>query len=169
MRDGEILTEVNFFTAVLTWNKEKQRRHVNFLRACRAVGVRVHEANFKQTNKSCVTYERQCKFFEEKQTDVAIAVTMVSDAIATRFDRAILITADSDQVPTVRFIAKLPEVQLTLIFPPGRKTMARELGAIVRDQSELSLGHLLTCQHARNVCGPTGKVVASMPALYLVD
>lgn len=169
LEEGEILDEVNFFTAVLTWNKEKQQRHVNFLNACRAVGVRVHEANFKQSHKVCLAYERQCKFFEEKQTDVAIAVMMVSDAIARNFDRAILITADSDQVPTARFIAQVPGVKLTLIFPPGRKTTARELSNIIPDRHELSLGRLLTCQLPRSVSNEAGRVVATMPALYMTS
>ena len=169
LRDGEILHQVNFFTAVLTWNRGKQRRHVNFLHACRAVGVTVHEANFKQAHKLCLTYSRQCQFFEEKQTDVAIAVTMVSDALAGRVDRAILITADSDQVPTAKFMAQIPAIKLTLVFPPGRKATARELSKIVLDRHELSAGRLLTCQLPRNVCDRRGKVVATMPALYLAE
>ena len=62
LRQGEILDEVNLFTAVLTWNHDKQQRHVNFLKACRAVGVRVHEANFKQSHRLCTEKERRCKF-----------------------------------------------------------------------------------------------------------
>ena len=41
----------------------------------------------------------------EKETDVNIAITVVIDAARERFDRAILLTGDRDQRPTVRAIA----------------------------------------------------------------
>jgi len=166
LRDGEILDEVNFFTAILRWDQEKQRRHTNFLAACRAVGVRVHEAKFKRSRKNCVTFNRECNFYEEKQTDVAIAIKVVSDAMRGDFDRAILMTADSDQIPTARFVAELPDRQLSLVFPPGRKAMARELSAIVQDRRELTMGHLMTCRLPRTVTDAAGRTVATMPALY---
>lgn len=169
LRHREVLDEVNLFTAVLTWNRDKQQRHVNFLAACRAVGVKVHEANFKRSYKTCAAYGRECKFFEEKQTDVAIAVKLVSDALSDSFDRAVLITADSDQIPAAKFITSLPDRKLSLLFPPGRKETARELGKIIPDSRELTPGHLLTCRLPRTVCTPSGKAVAWMPALYLSE
>ncbi|MBN9508474.1 MAG: NYN domain-containing protein [Alphaproteobacteria bacterium] len=166
LRTGEVLDEVSLFTAVLTWNLAKQQRHVNFLAACRAVGVQVHEANFKRTYKSCRAFERECKFYEEKQTDVAIAVKMVADAIRGKFVRAILISADSDQVPTARFIRGFQDLQLTVVFPPGRKAVARELGSLATDWIELAPGRLQTCRLPRNVVDANGKTVARMPAIY---
>jgi uncharacterized LabA/DUF88 family protein len=88
----------------------------------------VHEGNFKQSTKKCITTQKNCKSYEEKQTDVAIAVKLVSDALADSYDRAILVTADSDQIPTARFLSILPDKDLTLLYPPGRQTHARELG-----------------------------------------
>lgn len=166
LKEGEILDEVNLFTAVLTWNYNKQKRHVNFIRACEAVGVRVHNATFKRSFRECQESQRTCRFFEEKQTDVAIAVKLVADALTGGFDRAILMTADSDQIPAARFVSQLPNRSLTLIFPPGRKKVARELGAVVADRRELTSGHLRTCRLPRTVRNEAGKVVATMPALY---
>lgn len=166
LKETEILDEVNFFTAVLTWNSDKQKRHVNFLKACRAVGVTVHEANFKRSFRYCKSQDRSCKFFEEKQTDVAIAVKMVSDAIHGNFDRAILITADSDQIPAASMIVTTLQKHLTLLYPPGRQTIARDLGGAVTDRKELTVGQMCTCPLPRSVKNQVGKVVATMPALY---
>jgi uncharacterized LabA/DUF88 family protein len=166
LRQGESLGEVNLFTAVLNWNPEKQKRHRNFIAAQRAAGVVVHEGRFKQSFKPCVTYERSCKFYEEKQTDVAIAVRLVSDALSDRFERAILITADSDQVPTAEFISSLPNKRLTLYYPPNRASQARDLGNVVQDRRELTPGQLRTCMLPRTVHDQAGKAVAHMPALY---
>jgi len=44
------------------------------------------------------------KIHHEKQTDVNIAVALLTDAQEDRFDDAVLITADSDQVRTVEYI-----------------------------------------------------------------
>lgn len=118
VRQTEILDEVNLFTAVLTWDQQKQQRHENFLKACAAVDVQVHRANFKRSYKRCLTFDRTCEFQEEKQTDVAIAVKMVADALSGSVDRVILITADSDQVPAVKFIRGLPNVEMSIVFPP---------------------------------------------------
>ena len=167
LRAGEALGEVNLFTAVLDWNAEKQKRHRNFLAAQKAVGVIVHEGRFKKSYKACVTFDRNCKFYEEKQTDVAIAVHLISDSLLGRFTRAILITADSDQLPTARFMATQPDKNLTLYFPPHRKSQARDLGAAVPDRRELTAGQLRTCMLPRTVYDERGKAVAFMPSLYL--
>jgi uncharacterized LabA/DUF88 family protein len=52
---------------------------------------------------------------------VNIAVAMISDAQDDNFDDAILITADSDQIPTVRYIrSAYAEKRVIVAFPPGR-------------------------------------------------
>ena len=33
LREGESLSAVNFYTAVLNWDPEKQKRHQNFIKA----------------------------------------------------------------------------------------------------------------------------------------
>jgi uncharacterized LabA/DUF88 family protein len=122
----EILSTVYFFTAVLKWNAEKTARHTNYIAALKAVGVRVIESNFKKSKRHCRAQERYCEFYEEKQTDVAFAVALVRDAFLDAFDRAILITADSDQIPAVRLIREtFPEKRLALMAPPGRISRSR--------------------------------------------
>jgi hypothetical protein len=168
LRPGEVLSDVHFFTAVLNWNHEKQLRHRNYLAALRAVGVTVHEANFKTAIRVCPRFSHKCKFREEQQTDVAIAVKLVADALLGVIDRAILVTADSDQIPAARFVQNLPNVSLSLVFPPDRKSHARELGSIIPDRLELTEGRLRNCPLPRTVFDSTGKPVARMPAMYLL-
>ena len=105
--------------------------------------------------------------YEEKQTDVQIALRMYRDAVHENVGRLILITADSDQVPTVQAIRSAkPSAIVTLAAPPGRETAARELGAIVHEQNPLSRGRLRTCMLPRDVHDNAGVKVATMPALY---
>ncbi|HEX6374297.1 MAG TPA: NYN domain-containing protein [Allosphingosinicella sp.] len=167
-KPGEKLNKVYFFTAVLTWNYDKQQRHRNFIAAQEALGVRVIEANFKKVSKFCHPMNRFCKNHEEKQTDVAIAVTLLEDAMRDEFDRAILVTADSDQMPLVTSVKRLfPDKWITLSAPPGRAHMARELGAVVHDRKPLSVGRLHAHRMPRDIYDQNGNKVASMPALYL--
>jgi uncharacterized LabA/DUF88 family protein len=167
LRPGEVLEEVYFFTAILRWEPQKQMRHLNFIRAQEAVGVTVIESNFKRVTKKCTVLPRRCPRYEEKQTDVAIATTIMGDAIQGRVDRAILVTADSDQVPLVRQMTKLfPNVAMTLAAPPGRADLARELGSVIQDRIPLTLGRLHAHRLPRDVFDAKGKKVATMPALY---
>lgn len=167
LRPGEILEEVYFFTAVLKWDPGKQVRHRNFIAAQEAIGVTVVESNFKRVTKKCTISDRRCPRYEEKQTDVAIAMAMVSDAIEGRVDRAILVTADSDQVPLVKQMNRLfPRVHLTLAAPPGRANLARELGALIPDREPLTLGRLHAHRLPRDVYDGSGVKVATMPSLY---
>jgi uncharacterized LabA/DUF88 family protein len=167
IRNGEILTKVSFFTAVLRWNLEKQQRHRNFIAACEAVNVTVVESTFKKTKRYCRQFDRRCRFDEEKQTDVSFALSVTRDAYEDVFDRAILLTADSDQVPTSRLLReRFPGKQVTLVAPPGRLSQARDLGSIIQDRHELKPGRMLTCMLPRDVLDDRGRRVASMPALY---
>jgi uncharacterized LabA/DUF88 family protein len=167
LRDGERLDEVNFFTAVLNWNHEKQRRHRNYLSALRAMNVAIHEANFKTAFRICPDSGNRCKFREEKQTDVAIAVRLVADALSGKVDRVILVTADSDQIPAARFVQSLANVDISLVFPPNRGKQARELGSIIPDRREITEGRLRSCLLPRTVVDAQGKAVAHMPSFYL--
>ena len=57
----------------------------------------------------------------EKETDVNLVLEMVTDAEAGRFTNALLLTGDTDQVPTVRrVVAKLGAGSVYVIVPPHR-------------------------------------------------
>lgn len=167
LRDGEKLEAVTFFTAVLNWDAAKRKRHVNFLHALRAVGVCVVEGAFKKGKRYCYAWDHFCTNREEKQTDVAIALGIVSDAYEDRFDRAILMSADSDHIPVANLLKdRFPDKRLSLVAPPGRMREARDLGNRVHDRMELKPGRLATCRLPHNVYDAAGKKVASMPAIY---
>ncbi len=165
VRPGETLNAVHFFTAVWPYEAAKQKRHENFINALDAVGVQVHRGSFSKPRKWCEEKQRYCWFREEKQTDVAIAVRMLADAADGQDQRMILVTADSDQIPTARALNAMPHISLTLAFPPGRAGHARELGSHIGDRLELKLQRLLPHQLPRNVL-KNGELVAKRPAIY---
>ena len=167
LKPKERLNSVTYFTAVLTWNKEKQQRHKNFIAAQRALGVNVHASNFRKVTRHCKVMDRYCHRYEEKQTDVAFAMSVLSDAMRGDFDRAVLVTADSDQIPLVRAIRRsFPDKMVTLAAPPGRGGDARELGSIVHSRSPITDGRLRGSLLPRNVLNAKGISVATMPSTY---
>ena len=167
LRPGEELEEVHFFTAVWPYEPTKQKRHENFINAQDAYGVTVHRGKFSKPQRWCEKHQRRCPFREEKQTDVGIGIKMLGDAYEHKPGRMILVTADSDQIPTAKALKELG-VSLTLAFPPGRDKEARELGNLIPDRFELAVERLLNFKLPRTVTRD-GKVVARMPALYQAE
>jgi hypothetical protein len=57
----------------------------------------------------------------EKETDINVALSLITDAQDGVFDKAYLVTADSDQAATARvFRDRFPDKQLVTVAPPGR-------------------------------------------------
>ena len=78
---------------------------------------------------------RQCgstwTSYEEKETDVNIAVALVADAAAAASDLALIISADSDLCPAIR-TARSVNAQRRMIaaFPPRRSSF--EIRSLIR-------------------------------------
>jgi uncharacterized LabA/DUF88 family protein len=164
---GDNVADIIFYTAVLTWNREKQARHRNYITALKAIGCVVSESRFAKVKKHCRAFDRYCDRHEEKQTDVAIATDILVHGLEDRYDTCILATADSDQVPTVKSFRKLfPHKRIILAAPPGHETQSRELGDLVHERRPLTVGRLRGCLLPVQVKNAQGKVVVQMPHLY---
>lgn len=162
------VASVVYFTSEMTWNPQKLQRHREYMKALRAVGVEPVVAKFLTTEKHCQRYDRFCSFKEEKQTDVSFSVRVITDCLTNGIKRAILITADSDQVPTVAAVRALAaNVEVVVACPPDRSSIARELIKVAHDWVEIKPGRLDRCLFDRNVRNSKGTVVARCPAHYL--
>ena len=63
--------------------------------------------------------------YEEKRTDVNIAVAMLEGAVRGDYEKAILISADSDLVPAIRAVRRVrPGTCIVVVAPVGRKAEA---------------------------------------------
>jgi hypothetical protein len=60
LKRGEVLGRVVFFTAILTWEQQKQARHKNYIVALKANGVEVVESKFRKVSKHCHIMDRYC-------------------------------------------------------------------------------------------------------------
>lgn len=167
LRHGESLGAVVYFSAYMVWDPGKCRRHREYMAALRAVGVEPIISKFQASSKHCRGFDRYCKFREEKQTDVAFASRVICDALSGNVDRVVLVTADSDQVPTIGALRALaPRIHISLAVPPGRKQIARELIAVAHDFRVIERGRLERCLFPRNVRNAKGQIAAKCPAKY---
>lgn len=163
----DTLEGVTYFTAPMVWDPEKFHRHSEYITALRATGVEVIKSRFLKSNKYCKTFSRYCGFHEEKQTDVAFAVRVLRDAQLGVMDRAVLVTADSDQIPLVTEIRQsFPTLEVHIAAPPRRMREARELCDVASRRAEISEGRLASCLLPRNVSDQEGRVVAKCPSSY---
>ncbi|GBU23364.1 hypothetical protein R80B4_03281 [Fibrobacteres bacterium R8-0-B4] len=119
---NEVLKDVFYFTALANWNRDKVARHELFIQAQEAFGVHPIYGKFKEVYKYCLaSCKQKYKTYEEKQTDVNIAIKLFEQAKLDTYDRAIILSGDSDQVPAIQAIKEhFPTKRISILVPPGR-------------------------------------------------
>ena len=123
IRKGETLETVKYFTAYATWRPSSYRRHQRYIAALQKRGVQPIIGRFKEKKLRCQAKCRQSfTTHEEKETDVNIGVHLIADALLDRFDRAIVISADTDLNAAVTLARQESNGKLIdIAAPPGRK------------------------------------------------
>lgn len=122
LSDMQILMQIRYFTSRGIDDPHGQKRQNTYIEALETFkDIDIQYGKFTSDDWGCSDCGKIQQINHEKQTDVNIAVSMISDAQDDKFDDAILITADSDQIPTVRYIRNAyPEKRVIIGFPPGR-------------------------------------------------
>lgn len=122
VRPPEILVCCKYFTARITQPGDKQRRQATYLAAIRERGAaQIIPGRIQLARKRCLNCGQPSETPTEKMTDVNLALELVCDAVEDRFDRAIVISGDSDLVPALRALARMaPEKTVSCAFPPNR-------------------------------------------------
>lgn len=168
LRDGDTLQDVYYFTALNTWNPVKRKRHVAYITALEATGVIVVKGSFDHKAKFCWEKGAGCRNRSEKKTDVGIAVTLISDGFENQFDKAFLVSADSDHVPLAeRFRRSLPTKKLLLVAPPNRLAQARELGQAIGSRPlQITPGRLREHQLEAEYRSAKGALLVARPTAY---
>lgn len=116
---GELISEPHnatlvkavFCTAVPSHYPDKRDRHNKFNNAQRANGVTVVPGHHMHDGIK----------WNEKQTDINVALSLILDAVDDVYDIAILVSADSDQGATAKvFKERFPAKRLLAVAPPNR-------------------------------------------------
>jgi uncharacterized LabA/DUF88 family protein len=125
LKPGETLAAVKYFTArVLPTPRDPQKakRQSTYLDALDALGqTQVTYGHYLTKPVYCPNCKTTFRMPEEKKTDVNIAVALLKDAFTDAYDRAIVISGDSDLVGPIKAVkGSYSKKRITVAFPPGR-------------------------------------------------
>lgn len=125
---GQSLAAVKYFTARIhhdPLDPGKQARQNAYLDALGTLpGLSIHYGQFMPKTGRCPNCDETWQTYEEKMTDVNIAVELLADAHADIFDTAIVISADSDLSRPITIIReRFPDKRVVVAFPPDRRSL----------------------------------------------
>ena len=132
---SDALSGVLWFTAFYRWKPDKVQRHGRLVKVQEANGVEVIQGQFRMRHKTCKACGDRIPLPEEKRTDVNIAVQLLQRAYRDEYDKAIIITGDSDMVPAIHAVKEsFPSKKVGIIPPIGRKAEEIEKAAHFKNQ-----------------------------------
>ncbi len=138
---SDTLSGIYFFTAYYPGKPGKLARHKTYVDAQNHIGVTTVLGKFRRKQKYCPDCGKTTPGYEEKETDVNIAVHVLIGAALDDYDTCMVLSNDSDLIPVYRALrAHYPEKKLKLIFPPNHAS--NTLKAAVPDYMRLKEKHL---------------------------
>jgi NYN domain len=163
LRKDEQLMAVKYFSAFATWLPGPYSRHRQYVKALECVGVRPIMGRFKEKPRHCASCGARWVSHEEKETDVNIAIHLIQDVFTNQFDRAIVISADSDLVPAIELGRRHDQTKrIVVMAPPGRFAYARDLHPIL----EITKGRVRRYLFEAEVSDPNGPITVRRPSEY---
>jgi uncharacterized LabA/DUF88 family protein len=130
VKSGDNITGIYYFTILVEWKPDAVARHKQYIKALQSVGVETIFGRFMQKKVRCHVCGRYYKTREEKQTDVNIALRMVCDGIKDLYDRAVIISGDTDLIPAIEAVHRItPDKEIGVMFPLRRYNNSLEKAA----------------------------------------
>jgi uncharacterized LabA/DUF88 family protein len=121
LRPNQQLIHTKYFTSRIKGKPDSERRQSVFLDALDTLpNLSKFFGLFQPDQKDCLNCGTASFPQQEKKTDVNIATQMIHDALQGNFDVAILVSGDSDQVPTIEMVRKVFKRRVIVAFPPRR-------------------------------------------------
>jgi uncharacterized LabA/DUF88 family protein len=157
------LTGIFYFSALArhieAFKPDVVKRHLLYTESLQATGVSVVLSRFKKKQIPCDHCGQKIKRYEEKETDVALAVKLMEILLTDQCDTAMLMTGDTDIVPAVKTAQKLFS-QKTIGFLLPYKRHNQELAKLASLHIEIKKESYTRHQFPDPVTTPTGKVLS---------
>lgn len=131
----EKLVDIFFFTAIYPGKMTRRQKHQNYLKALDLHNIKIMHGEFKRKDKYCFHCKKSYVGYEEKQTDVNIAIELFRQAVNDRYDTAFILSGDSDLIPAIKAVKlTFPDKIIKLVLPPGRKSesLKQEVNSFMR-------------------------------------
>ncbi len=127
LKPGQTLVGVHYFTSRIRangCNVTDMQRQTTYLEALGTLSdLRTHIGHYLEKPRQCRQCGAQWMDYEEKMTDVNIAVQLLADAFEDRFDTALLVSGDSDlTTPVSQVCARFPRKRIVIALPPKRRS-----------------------------------------------
>ena len=139
LRPRSELVKLSYFTAPVLNDPGAAKRHQHYQDALVAMHptlVTVAQGRHQSKTLTCRKCGNTWIKHEEKETDVSIAVALVTDSAQDFMDSALIISADSDLAPAVRAAHQVkPSLFVTAAFPPMR--FSNELKSLMSASFEI--------------------------------
>ena len=167
-KSKQTIVGVKYFTAYANWLKNGQpQRHKLYVEALKSVDVEAIFGSFKTKKKACKNCSTTWDSHEEKASDVNIAIHLVSEAYKDTFDRAIILTADTDIVPAISIVKNIfPNKIIDVAIPKHRKINKTELKNACDNMIEIKLSHFERNLFPERIDLGNGKII-NAPAEYI--
>src|SRR5687767_2517646 len=123
LTSGQTLGAVKYFTAPVRGAPHSLQRQQTYWNALgvECPSVEIERGRFQRKSPTCRSCGNSWVSYEEKESDVGLAVAVVKDAATRSFDTAILVSADSDLCPALAAVREIhPAAKIVAAFPPRR-------------------------------------------------
>jgi uncharacterized LabA/DUF88 family protein len=116
-RTTEQLVAVRYFSAIVAHLSEAARvAQAEYIAQLQQSGVTVTLGNFKRKTLKCPKCGEPYFKHEEKETDVNIALAIVSTATTHEADKMLIFSADTDLLPAIRMAQDLaPNLEIRIV------------------------------------------------------
>lgn len=162
------MVAVHYFTAYADWiPSESRKRHRQYVKALRSTGVEVHFGKFKCRTSRCKKCSSSWDSHEEKRSDVNLALAMVFEAVQDRYDKALVLTGDTDIVPAIQMVRSAPfNKAVTALIPKRRKANSNELQQAASATVSLTEAVAGRCLFPDRVQAADGSLIVERPLAY---
>lgn len=100
LKPRQQLVAVRYFTARVRNDPPAEQRQQTYLNALAAHSMLdIRQGRFQQKSKTCHSCRSTWHEYEEKETDVSLAVSLLEDSVNRLYDTALIVSADSDMSP----------------------------------------------------------------------
>ena len=162
----EAIDQIYYFSAYADWLSGPAKRHREYVKALEARGIACVMGHFKKKDRKCFTCGTRWVAHEEKETDVSIGITLLNDAYKGRFERAYLVTRNSDLMSAVTMVrAEFPAKEIVAIAPPFMGH-SQDLLRVCNSKKKITSTQVRACLFPKKVLSFDGSVAAIRPLEY---
>jgi len=170
LRPDDDIVAIKYFTAMVTGSTRSNQE--TYLKALATLSsVEVVLGKFKKKRVACI--EPSCSHLgnrlfetvEEKRTDVNIAVSMLDDAYQNACDQFVLVSGDSDLVPSVSLIRSRFGKKKIIVYvphtpsPTSTRGFAVELRYAAHVNRDLPINFLAKAQFPTQIPDGSGGLI----------